>query len=72
MTIIPSKTFIRLLLPGLILTLFLFESCSSTRKVMVAPIREEGAEYLFLKLKEKELKFNYTVKYPKYIGINAD
>jgi hypothetical protein len=26
---------------------------------MVAPIREEGADYLFSKLKEKELKFNW-------------
>ncbi|MCK9423315.1 MAG: DUF4292 domain-containing protein [Bacteroidales bacterium] len=59
MTMIHLKTCVRFFIPGFLLILFLFESCSPTRKVMVAPIREEGADYLFSKLKEKELKFNW-------------
>ena len=40
-------------------SLFFIESCSPARKIMKAPIREEGADFLFAKLKEKELKFNW-------------
>jgi hypothetical protein len=40
-------------------SLLTLESCSPGRKVMKAPIREEGADYLFGKLKEKELKFDW-------------
>ena len=40
----------------LLAPIFLFGSCSPARKVMKAPIKEEGAEFLFAKLKEKELK----------------
>jgi len=40
-------------------TLLFFGSCSPARKVMKAPIKEEGADYLFGKLKEKELKFDW-------------
>jgi hypothetical protein len=43
----------------LLAPLFFIESCSPARKVMKAPIKEEGAEFLFTKLKEKELKFNW-------------
>jgi hypothetical protein len=43
----------------LLAPLLIFESCSPTRKVMKAPIKEEGAEFLFSKLKEKQLKFNW-------------
>ena len=39
--------------------LFVIVSCSPARKVMKAPIKEEGAEYLFSKLKEKEFKFSW-------------
>ena len=39
--------------------LFLFISCSPSRKVMKAPIKEAGADFLFNKLKEKELKFDW-------------
>ncbi|MEI7725822.1 MAG: DUF4292 domain-containing protein [Bacteroidota bacterium] len=53
-------------LPKLRWLLFIFlapiifiESCSPARKVMKAPIKEEGADYLFAKLKEKELKFEW-------------
>jgi hypothetical protein len=34
-------------------------SCSPARKAMKAPLKEEGAEYLFTKLKESELKFDW-------------
>ena len=43
----------------LLAPLFFIESCSPARKVMRAPIKEEGADYLFAKLKEKELKFDW-------------
>ncbi len=43
----------------LILLLFLFQGCNPTRKVMVAPIREEGVDYIFSKLKENELKYEW-------------
>jgi hypothetical protein len=36
-----------------------FSSCRSTRKTIKEPIKEEGAEYLFAKLKESELKFEW-------------
>jgi len=39
--------------------LFFFTACSPSRKVLKAPLKEEGAEYLFSKLKENELKFNW-------------
>jgi hypothetical protein len=42
----------------------LFTSCHSTKKIMKAPLKEEGAEYLFNKLKEYELKYNwFTAKF---------
>jgi len=50
-----SRWFILLFLASL----FLFDSCSPVRKVLKAPLKEEGADYLFGKLKEKELKFNW-------------
>ena len=43
----------------LLTSLVIFGSCSPARKVMKAPIREEGADFLFAKLKEKELKFEW-------------
>jgi len=43
----------------LMATVLFLTSCSPARKVMKAPIREEGAEFLFARLKEKELKFNW-------------
>jgi len=42
-----------------LVTLSLLSSCSPSRKVMRAPIKEEGADYLFNKLKEKELKYDW-------------
>ncbi len=33
-------------------------SCTASRKMMKAPLKEMGAEYLFQKLKESELKFD--------------
>lgn len=33
-------------------------SCTASRKVMKAPLKEMGAEYLFKKLKENELRFD--------------
>lgn len=43
----------------LLASIFFIGSCSPARKVMKAPIKEEGAEFLFAKLKEKELKFDW-------------
>jgi hypothetical protein len=40
-------------------SLFIFNSCSPARKVLKAPLKEEGADYLFGKLKEKELQFDW-------------
>ncbi|HNY02378.1 MAG TPA: DUF4292 domain-containing protein [Bacteroidales bacterium] len=39
--------------------LFIAGSCSPARKVMKAPLKEEGPEYLFNNLKEKELKYDW-------------
>lgn len=52
------KSSSRLFIP-LLACLFVFQSCSPSRKVMKAPIKEEGPEFLFSKLKEKELKFDW-------------
>ena len=35
-----------------------FSACKSKRGIIKAPIKEEGPEYLFSKLKQNELKFN--------------
>ena len=37
----------------------LFSGCKSTRKAIKQPIKEYGADYLFEKLKENELKFDW-------------
>lgn len=43
---------------------FWMTSCSPARKVIKTPIKEEGPEYLFKKLKEKELRFDwFTAKF---------
>ena len=47
-----------LLLLVVMLSAFLI-SCRSTRKVIKEPIKEYGADYLFEKLKENELKFDW-------------
>jgi len=45
---------------GFLSLIILFSvSCSPARKAIKAPIKEEGAEYLFKKLKEHELKYDY-------------
>jgi hypothetical protein len=50
-------------LPVFILILLLV-SCSTQRKIIKAPIREEGADYLFKKLKEHELHYGWlTAKF---------
>jgi hypothetical protein len=51
----PSRSLL-LLLPGIFLVV---TSCSPARQIMKAPIKEEGADYLFAKLKEKELKYDW-------------
>ncbi len=43
----------------LLAPLFFIASCSPARKILKAPIKEEGADFLFAKLKEKELKFTW-------------
>ncbi|MCX6280729.1 MAG: DUF4292 domain-containing protein [Bacteroidetes bacterium] len=48
------------LLAGLsVLVMLAAVSCSPSRKAIKAPIKEEGADYLFKKLKEHELKYTY-------------
>ncbi len=49
-----ARRFFLLLLVPVFLT-----GCSPARKAMRAPIKEEGADFLFGKLKEKELKFSW-------------
>jgi hypothetical protein len=34
-------------------------SCKTTRKTIISPLKEYGADYLFTKLKENELKFDW-------------
>lgn len=47
-----------------LLVLVILASCSTQRKIIKAPIKEEGAEYLFKKLKEHELQYNWlTAKF---------
>jgi hypothetical protein len=42
----------------------LLQACNPERKIIKTPIKEEGADYLFRKLKENELKFDWlTVKF---------
>ena len=43
----------------LLAPLLFLQSCSPARKTMKAPIKEEGADYLFSKLKEKELQYTW-------------
>jgi len=43
----------------LLASFFMMTGCSPARKVMKAPLKEEGADYLFNKLKEKEMKFDW-------------
>ncbi|TRZ69656.1 MAG: DUF4292 domain-containing protein [Bacteroidetes bacterium] len=47
-----------------LLMMIILSSCSSQRKIIKAPIKEEGAEYLFKKLKERELQYHWlTAKF---------
>ena len=47
-----------------ILLLIILASCSTQRKIIKAPIKEEGADYLFKKLKEHELQYQwFTAKF---------
>jgi hypothetical protein len=42
-----------------VVSVLFMASCSPSRKAIRAPIKEEGADYLFKKLKEHELKFTW-------------
>jgi Domain of unknown function (DUF4292) len=56
-------TSFRSLFPFLLL-LIILASCSTQRKIIKAPIKEEGADYLFKKLKEHELQYSWlTAKF---------
>jgi len=44
---------------SLFLSSLFFFSCSQQKKIIKAPIKEEGADYLFEKLKQNEFKFNW-------------
>lgn len=43
----------------IVVTSYSITSCKSTRSVIKEPIKEEGSDYLFGKLKENELKFEW-------------
>jgi len=44
--------------------LFILSSCTTQRKIIKAPLKEEGADYLFKKLKEHELQYQwFTAKF---------
>jgi hypothetical protein len=44
--------------------IMLLSSCKSTRPLMKAPLKEEGPDYLYSKLKENELRFDWlSVKF---------
>jgi hypothetical protein len=48
----------------LLLLILLLASCNTQRKIIKAPIKEEGADYLFKKLKEHELQYGWlTAKF---------
>ena len=40
------------------LILVVYTSCFTERKVIKEPIKEDGVDYIFSKLKENELKYN--------------
>jgi hypothetical protein len=57
-----SKRF--LLITGILLSVFIFYSCSTQKKLIKTPIKEEGADFLFDKLKQNELKYDwFTAKF---------
>ncbi|MEZ5196431.1 MAG: DUF4292 domain-containing protein [Bacteroidales bacterium] len=57
-----SRSFISFL--AFIVFISLTTSCKTNRSVIKEPIKEYGADYLFEKLKENELKFDwFTAKY---------
>jgi hypothetical protein len=56
----PARNLVPLtLILGIFLTMNFLSSCKTTRSVIKEPIKEEGADYLFTKLKENELKFEW-------------
>ena len=42
-----------------LIIILLFSSCKTQRKIIKEPIKEHGADYLFEKLKENELQFEW-------------
>lgn len=48
---------IKILLSGIVL--LMGGSCSSTKRMIKEPLKEQGAEYLFENLKQNELKYNF-------------
>ncbi|NCC71817.1 MAG: DUF4292 domain-containing protein [Sphingobacteriia bacterium] len=62
----PCQSFYRLLLYLLVLipAFMLLHGCKSNRRIIKAPIKEEGVEYLIRKLHDNEIKFNtFTGKF---------
>jgi hypothetical protein len=49
----------RYLAPGLLFLLLALASCNTQKQVIKEPIRAEGADFLFNKLKENQLKFDW-------------
>jgi hypothetical protein len=54
-----SQKYILLFLSAVLLSSIFFSSCNPQKKIIKAPIKEEGADYLFGKLKQNELKFEW-------------
>ena len=52
-----NRIFTRLLLLGSVI--LLMSSCKSTRTIIKEPLKEEGPEYLYNRLKESELRFDW-------------
>ena len=60
----PKTTFSFISLFLIVLTIGVFSSCNPQKKLIKAPIREEGADFLFGKLKTSELNYEgFTAKF---------
>ena len=53
------KNYLLLFLSSILLSSPFYYSCSEQKKIIKSPIKEEGADYLFVKLKQNELKFDW-------------
>ncbi|MDY0103368.1 MAG: DUF4292 domain-containing protein [Lentimicrobium sp.] len=55
----------------LLLSVFVSTACSTSKRTIKAPLKEQGAEYLFENLKKNELKYDYlTAKFSAVFSQN--